>query len=438
MKVNLEKLPPSLATLEIEIDEERLVPALNDAYRRVVKKLKVPGFRPGKAPRSVVESRIGREGLIQEALDRLVPEIYNETIESENLEPIAEPAIEVLELDPVRFKAIMPLKPTVQLGEYTDVYVEPETVEVTDEMFEEQMDALRRRFATLLPVERPVQWGDILTADVFATVEDQTFAEDKDVVFPLVEGRQLFLPELAEAFVDMEVGDEKKVDIAVPEDFVQEGYRGKTANFTINIKEIKEEELPDEDDDLAKQLNLEDVATIDDLKERVRSDILENLQRAADDSYRMKAIDEMIELAEVEYPLVLVEREIDVVIRETHGNDIRNYQAHLAQIGQTQEEFRESLRESAELRVTRNLIVSTFAEEEGIEVTDGEIEEERQKMLDSVGEENDQLKELFTSDVGTENLRQRLFTEKTLGEIQKIASTQSGENEKNDSQENDE
>ena len=171
------------------------------------------------------------------------------------------------------------------------------------------------------------------------------------------------------------------------------------------------------------------------IKERVRSDILENLQRAADDSYRMKAIDEMIELAEVEYPLVLVEREIDVVIRETHGNDIRNYQAHLAQIGQTQEEFRESLRESAELRVTRNLIVSTFAEEEGIEVTDGEIEEERQKMLDSVGEENDQLKELFTSDVGTENLRQRLFTEKTLGEIQKIASTQS---EKNDSQENDE
>ena len=438
MKVNLEKLPPSLATLEIEIDEERLEPALNDAYRRVVKKLKVPGFRPGKAPRSVVESRIGREGLIQEALDRLVPEIYNETIESENLEPIAEPAIEVLELDPVRFKAILPLKPTVQLGEYTDVYVEPETVEVTDEMFEEQMDALRRRFATLLPVERPVQWGDILTADVFATVEDQTFAEDKDVVFPLVEGRQLFLPELAEAFVDMEVGDEKKVDIAVPEDFVQEGYRGKTANFTINIKEIKEEELPDEDDDLAKQLNLEDVATIDDLKERVRSDILENLQRAADDSYRMKAIDEMIELAEIEYPLVLVEREIDVVIRETHGNDIRNYQAHLAQIGQTQEAFRESLRESAELRVTRNLIVSTFAEEEGIEVTDGEIEEERQKMLDSVGEENDQLKELFTSDVGTENLRQRLITEKTLGEIQKIASTQSGENEKNDSQENDE
>ena len=120
MKVNLEKLPPSLATLEIEIDEERLEPALNDAYRRVVKKLKVPGFRPGKAPRSVVESRIGREGLIQEALDRLVPEIYNETIESENLEPIAEPAIEVLELDPVRFKAIMPLKPTIFRESLTD------------------------------------------------------------------------------------------------------------------------------------------------------------------------------------------------------------------------------------------------------------------------------------------------------------------------------
>ena len=438
MKVTLEKLPPSLATLEIEIDEERLEPALNAAYRRVVKNLKVPGFRPGKAPRSVVESRIGREGLIQEALDKLVPEIYNETVESENLEPIAEPAIEVLEIDPVRFKAIMPLKPTVQLGEYADIYVEPEAVEVTDEMLEDQLDNLRRRFATLIPVERSVQWGDILTADISAEVEDQTFAEDKDVVFPLVEGRQLFLPELAEVFVDMKVGDEKKVDIAVPEDFVQEGFRGKTANFTINIKEIKEEELPDVDDDLAKQLNLDDVETIDDLKERVRSDVLENLQRAADDDYRVKAIDEMIELAEIEYPLLLVEREIDVVIRETHGNDIRNYQAHLAQIGQSQEEFRESLRESAELRVTRNLIVSTFAEEEGIEITDVEIEEERQKMLDSVGEENAQLRELFTSDVGTENLRQRLFTEKTLGEIQKIASTQSGESEKNDSQENDE
>ena len=121
-----------------------------------------------------------------------------------------------------------------------DIYVEPEAVEVTDEMLEDQLDNLRRRFATLIPVERSVQWGDILTADVSAVVEDQTFAEDKDVVFPLVEGRQLFLPELAEVFVDMKVGDEKKVDIAVPEDFVQEGFRGKTANFTINIKEIKE------------------------------------------------------------------------------------------------------------------------------------------------------------------------------------------------------
>ena len=436
MKVNLERLPPSLATLEIEIDEERLEPALKAAYRRVVKNLKVPGFRPGKAPRSVVESRIGREGLIQEALDKLVPEIYNEAVENENLEPIAEPAIEVLELDPVRFKAIVPLKPTINLGEYRNIYVEPESVEVTEDMFEEQMDALRRRFATLIPVERPVQWGDILTADVHATVEDQTFAEDKDVVFPLTEGRELFLPDLAESFIEMKIGDEKQVDIAVPEDFVQEGFRGKTASFILSLKEIKEEELPEDDDELAKQVNLDEVNTFDELEERVRSDILENLQRTADDEYRVKVIDAMTELAELEYPLILIEREVDLLIRETHGNDVRNYQTHLSQIGQSPEQFRETLRESAELRVTRNLIVSTFAGEEEIEVSDDEVEEERKKMLVAIGENNAQLSELFESEAGIENLRQRLFTEKTLQSIQEFASTEQVENYDNEFQEN--
>lgn len=420
MKVTLERLPESRVQLEIEVEPDRLERSLDAAYRRLVPKLRVPGFRPGKAPRNVVERMLGREELIREALDSLLPDVFREALESEEVDVIAPPEIEVLETEPVRFKATVPVRPTIKLGDYHAIRLDPEAVEVTDEMFAEQMQIIRRRFATIAPVERGAQWGDILTADIAGTVEGAPLVQDEDVEFQLNEGQLLLLPGLAEEFLDMEAEAEKAVELPVPDDFPGEA-RGKTASLTLTLKAVKVEELPDEDDDLARQVNADEFETIDQLHERVRADLLETLQRRADESYRLKAVDALVERSEVEYPAVLLDHEVDELIRETHGNDARAFQAHLAQAGQTPAEFRESYREPAAHRLRRSLVLSEFGRAEGLGVSDEEVAERREEMLKPLGENAAAMRNVFESERGEAGIRQDLLTNKTLDRLRAIA-----------------
>ncbi len=423
MKVTLERLPESRVQLEIEVEPDRLERSLDAAYKRLVPTLRIPGFRPGKAPRRVVERMVGRERLLSEALDKLVPAVYTEALESEEIDPVDQPELEILETEPVRFKATVPIRPTVTLGDYNSIRIAPEPVEVTDEMFEEQMTLIRRRFATIGPVERGAEWNDHLTADVKGTAEGTPFVQDEDVDFQLIEDQRLFLPGLAEEFLGMEAESEKTVEIEVPEDFPPQ-FAGKTASITLTVKAVKEEELPDEDDDLAQQVNAEEFETIDELHERVRSDLQEALQRQADEAYRLKAIDELVGLSEIEFPQVLLDREIDELIRQDHGSDVRAYQAHLAQVGKSTEEFREMYREPAQERLFRSLVLGEFTTAEGIEVSEEEVVEQREKMLEPLGEEAANMRTMFESESGSANIRGSLLTEKTFARLQEIASAE--------------
>ncbi len=207
MKVTLERLPESRVQLQIEIDDERLEKSLDSAYRRIAQRNRFPGFRPGKAPRPIVERAVGREGLIREALDKLVPAAYNEAIETENVDAIGQPELEIEQLEPVKFTATVPIRPAVALNDYRSIRVEPETVEITGEMVDEQVLLLRRRHATQVPVDRAIQWDDVVIADVKASADGDEFLQDENAEFPLREGQVLFLPGLAEAFIGMKKGE---------------------------------------------------------------------------------------------------------------------------------------------------------------------------------------------------------------------------------------
>ena len=184
---------------------------------------------------------------------------------------------------------------------------------------------------------------------------------------------------------------------------------------------MKEEELPEEDDDLAQQVNAEEFETIDQLRERVRSDLQETLQRQADEAYRLKVVDELVGLSDIEYPQVLVDREIDELIRDSHGSDVRAYQAHLAQIGQSPAEFRETYREPAEQRLFRSLVLSELTSAEAIEVTDDDVAEQMEQMLEPLGENAESMRTMFESDRGSASIRGSLLTDKTLARLQEIA-----------------
>jgi trigger factor len=426
VKVTLERLPESRVQLDIEVDQDRLEQSLTAAYRRVAGRTRIPGFRPGKAPRNIVERMVGRTGLIREALDTLVPDVYNEAIAEQDVDAIGQPELEILEFEPVRFKATVPVRPTVDLGEYTGIRVQAEPVNVTKEMVDEQILLLRRRHATQAPVDRPVQWNDILIADVSATVEEEPFVTDEDAEFPLREGQTLLLPGLAEAFTGMTKGEEKTVEIDIPDDFQIERHQGKKASFTLTLKEIKEELLPAEDDDLASLVNAEEFPTFSALKQRIEDDLLKSLQTQEDNRFQQQAVDKLVEVANLEYPRILVDREIDHLVSESVGNDRENYVRYLQSVGRTEEEFRETFREAAEVRVRRSLVLSELADVENIEVTDADVDDEINKLIEPMGEDGERFRDLFAGPDSRSSIERNLYSRKTLERLQAIASADGG------------
>lgn len=422
MKVTLERLPESRVQLEIEIDQDRLERSLDSAYRRIAAKSRFPGFRAGKAPRAVVERAVGRQGLIREALDKLVPDAYNEAIEAEDVQAIGQPELEIQELEPVRFLATVPVRPTVDLVAYKEIRVEREKAEVTPEMLDEQLLLLRRRYATQVPVERPAQWDDILTGDVRGEVDGDSFVEDENAEFPLREGQTLFVPGLAEAFLGMAKGDEKSVEVTMPEDFRSERLQGKQATFKLKVHEIKEEQLPEADDEFANQVNAEDFPTFDALKERITTDLQKSLDDQGDAKQRNEAVDKLVEGATLEYPQLLVEREMDHLVRESMGNDQQQFVNYLRRLGRTEQEYRETLREAAETRVRRSLALSHLAEAEGLDVTAEEIEEELDTLVAPMGDDAARFRQMFATEDGVSTIRRNLISKKTLDRLAAIAS----------------
>lgn len=423
MKVTLERLPESRVQLDIEVEPERVAKQVDAAYRRLAPKAKVPGFRPGKAPRAMTERYIGEQRLLNEAIDKLIPDVYNEAIETESVDAIAQPELDKVELDPMRFKFTVAVRPEVELGDYHSIRVEPDAVEVTGEMLDEQLRLIQRRYAMQVPVDRAIQWDDVIIADVAGQLDDEDFVSDEDAEFPLREEQTLFVPGLAEAFLGMSKGDDKSVEIAMPEDFRVERIAGKAATFTIKVKEVKEEQLPDLDDDFASTVNAEEFPTFDALKERINGDLQKAIQEQSDTKLRAQALDKLVEGATIEFPRVLVDREIERMIRESMGNDQAQYATYLQRAGRTEEEYRETLRPEAETHVRRSLALSKLTDAEGLDATEEEIELELDKLVEPLGDDAARFRDMFRTDDGLATLRRNIISKKVLDRLADIATT---------------
>lgn len=422
MKVTLERLPESRVQLQIEVDPDRLEKSLDSAYRRLAQRNRFPGFRPGKAPRAIVERAVGRDGLIREALDKLVPDVYNEAIENENVDAIGQPELKIDTLDPVSFTATVPVRPTVELNDYRSIRVTRDEVAITPEMVEEQVLLLRRRHATHVPVDREVAWNDILIADITGVLEDgEEFLKDENAEFQLVEGEQLFLDGLAEAFPGMAKGETKTFTIEIPADFRVDRLQGQTATFTVTVHEVKEEQLPEAGDEFANSMNADEFPDMAALTARIESDMRKALEDQAENKLRSEAVDQLVATATVEFPRMLVEHEIDHLVRESTGSDQQQYQAYLRSIGRTEAEFRETWREAAELRVKRSLVLNDLAEAEGVAVSAEEIDQELDTLVAPMGDDAARFRQMFASTEGIDTIRRNLLSRKTLDRLAAIA-----------------
>ena len=249
LKVSTEKIPESQVLMTIEVEPERLDAAREKALRKLAPKAKVPGFRPGKAPKNMVLNYFGEERVLDEALDVLVPDIYREALEAdESIDAIARPRLVVETTDPLVVKATIPVRPTVELGDYLSVRVAIEPVAVDESRVDETVQVLRKRASTLEPIERAITWQDVIRIDVLGSVEGEKMVDQKDIEIQLSEDRDVLFAGFEEALLGHKKGDAVEFTLTVPEEIKSEKFAGKQCDFVVNIAETKEEILPELDE----------------------------------------------------------------------------------------------------------------------------------------------------------------------------------------------
>lgn len=420
MIVTKDKTEQSQVWLTIEMTPEEVQAALGASYQRLVKRVKVPGFRKGKAPRTILERQIGKENMLDDAIEHMVPEAYQKALVEQALEPIARPEIEITQNDPLIFKAVVPLSPTVELGDYLGLKLTPEEVKVGDDEVAQVLEQLRHQKASWQPAEREVKAGDLVVLDIESRLGDSTFLNRKGMQYQVVEESQFPAPGFAREMIGTKPGQEKEFSLRYPDDDSRGKLAGKEVSFKVKISEVKEEKLPELDDALAKEVDPE-VAGLEPLKGKIAAELKNRAEQRAKDEFESRVCDEAVTISKVEFPPVMVAVEIDRIIDEQLRRWQQGLDAYLRMINKTEEELRKELNPTAEKRVSRSLVLAEVAKKEAVAPSDDEINAEIENLTKVAGESEDKLKELFERPESRRQVAQMLVTRKTLARLTEIA-----------------
>jgi len=421
MKISAESMQNSQVEVRVEMEESEVDKYRDKAYLSVASRVSVPGFRRGKAPKAVVERHVGKEVIFQETLEQMIPKAYEEAIVSQAIEAIDRPEIELIQTEPVIFKAIVPIKPTVRLGDYKIIKIESIPVEVKEQDVEAAIEQLRHQHATFIPVERSVEYDDLVTIDVEGKREGESFPIGKDVVYDVRKDSHLPLPGFAANLVGMDNGEEKNFVLTYPENYENTELAGKDYEFKALVTEIKEKKLPEVNDELAKGLGLDSLYL---LREQISTSLKQRTEERARLDLEQKAIDAIIGSSEIEYPPILVERAIDRLLSEEAENfqdGFGGLERYLQSINKTLEAHRDELKPVATDRVVRTLIVESVADAEGIDVDGSEIDMEIDKMTKGSGEQFEEMKKFLNLSQSRDSVKRYLRNKRAMERLVQIA-----------------
>ncbi|NLL19614.1 MAG: trigger factor [Clostridia bacterium] len=419
MKANVEKIETNQMMLEVEVDSQELEKAANQAYRRLVHKYNIPGFRKGKVPRSVFEKYVGTEFLYQEAADGLLPSAYSNAVKETAIEPIDQPELEIVQLEagkPFIFKAKVTVMPEVSLGEYKGLEVEKQVVDITDEQVDNYLKSLQERHAQLVTLEEgQVENEDIAIIDFEGFLEEEAFEGGKGEDHPLGIGSNTFIPGFEEQLIGLAVGEEKDVRVTFPDDYHAEELAGKEAIFKVKVKGIRRKQLAPLDDEFAKDVSEFD--TLEELKADAREKLEQNAKARAEAAVREQVVDQAAANAQVEIPQVLIERQIDYMLGELNyslqmqGLGLEQYMQFM---GKNEDELIDEFRERAHKTVLSELTLEAIAKTENIEATDEDVNEELQKIADRYQQDIEEVRQNITMNNRLEDLKHSIALDKTV------------------------
>lgn len=418
MSLQLEKLENNMAKLTIEVPAEELESAIEKAYQKNKSKISVPGFRKGKVPRKMIEQMYGKEVFYEDAANYLIPDAYDNAVKECEEEIVSSPKIEVTQIEagkPFVFTAEVALKPEVKLGKYKGVKVEKIETEVTDEEVNVALDKERENNARTISVEdRAVKDGDMTVIDFEGFVDGVAFEGGKGENYPLTIGSGAFIPGFEEQLVGAELNKETEVNVTFPEDYHAEDLKGKAAVFKCTVKEIKEKELPELDDEFASEVSEFD--TLAEYKEDMKKKLAEKKEAEAKNKKEEAAIEAIINDSEMDIPDAMVETQQRQMVEEfaqrlqMQGLSLDQY---FQFTGLNAQMMLEQVKPQAEKRIKSRLVLEAVAEAEKFEVTEEELEKELARMAEMYQMEVEKVKELL-DDYQKDQIKKDLKVQKAV------------------------
>ncbi|UZX47780.1 trigger factor [Staphylococcus capitis] len=386
MTATWEKKEGNEGVLTVTVPAEKVDKALDQAFKKVVKQINVPGFRKGKVPRQIFEQRFGVEALYQDAVDILSPEAYGEAIDETGINPVAQPEVSVTQIEKGKdfiFDATVTVEPEVKLGDYKGLEIEKQDTELTDDELQESIDHSLGHLAEMVVKEDgAVENGNTVNIDFTGSVDGEEFEGGQAEGYDLEVGSGSFIPGFEEQLEGMKTGEEKDVVVTFPEEYHAEELAGKEANFKTKVNEIKYKDVPELNDEIANELD-SNAETVDEYKENLRKRLSEQKATEAENTEKEEAINKATENTTIDIPEAMVNTELDRMIQEfgqriqQQGLDLQTYY----QIsGQNEDQLREQMKDDAEQRVKTNLTLTAIADAENVEVSDEDIDKELEKM----------------------------------------------------------
>ena len=427
MKATWDKLEKNWMQFEVEVDASEFSKSVEAAFRKMNRQVTIPGFRRGKAPRAIFERVYGKEALVQEAVDQLLPRAYSEAVEQGQIEPIDQPEIEFVQAEegkPFIFKGKVQVTPEVTLGRLSGFGIEKKVPEVTDEEVEAQLNALRERLATLVTDESgEVAQGSFAVIDFEGFMDGEPFEGGKGEGYTLEIGSGTFIPGFEEGLVGAKAGETRDVNVTFPEDYRVEHLAGKPAVFKVTVHEVKKKELPELNDEFAQQVS--PFKTVEELRADIKNRLSEAAAQQAEQEFRNQIIEAVADDASVEVPEVLVHDKVHDMIHD--------FEHQLAQqgitlevwhqiTGKTHDDLHNEFEPQATKLVKVDLVLAAVAKHAGLTVTDAELEAEFDRLLALYPKQQSYIKKLRESAAYRARLRSDLLKQKTVEHLVELNS----------------
>lgn len=406
MSVSFENKATNRGVITFTIGQDKIQPALDQAFNKVKKNLNAPGFRKGHMPRAVFNQKFGEEALYEDALNAILPAAYEAAVAELSLDVVAQPKIDIQSMEKGQewtLTAEVVTKPEVKLGDYKDLEVSVEaTKEVTDAEVDEKVERERNNLAELIIKEDAAELGDTVVIDFVGSVDGVEFDGGKGDNFSLELGSGQFIPGFEDQLVGAKAGETVEVNVTFPENYQAEDLAGKDAKFVTTVHEVKAKEVPALDDELAKDID-EEVETLDELKAKYRKELEAAKEIAYDDAVEGAALELAVANAEiVELPEEMVHDEVHRTMNEFMGNMQRqgiSPEMYFQLTGTTEEDLHKQYEADADKRVKTNLVIEAIAKAEGFEASDEEIEKEINDLASEYNMEVEQVRNLLSADM---------------------------------------